>query len=66
MFMITGAVTIFVVKNYIKIENEYFYELLPGFILAAIAIILVSLITAKPSEETLQKFDESQTGYSDV
>ena len=58
--MIVGAVTIFVVKNYIKIEGEYFYELLPGFILAFIAIIVVSLITAKPSEETLQKFDESQ------
>lgn len=60
--MITGAVTIFVVKNYIKIEGEYFYELLPGFILAFIAIILVSLITTKPSQETLQKFDDSQTG----
>lgn len=58
--MIVGAVTIFVVKNYIKIEGEYFYELLPGFILAFIVIIVVSLITAKPSEETLQKFDESQ------
>lgn len=58
--MIVGAVTIFVVKNYIKIEGEYFYELLPGFILAFIAIIIVSLITAKPSEKTLQKFDESQ------
>ncbi|MDH3975073.1 MAG: sodium/proline symporter PutP [Deltaproteobacteria bacterium] len=58
--MIVGAVTIFVVKNYVKIKGEYFYELLPGFILAFIAIILVSLLTAKPSEETLQKFDESQ------
>jgi sodium/proline symporter len=58
--MIVGAVTIFVVKNYIKIEGEYFYELLPGFILAFIAIIIVSLVTEKPSEETLQKFDESQ------
>ena len=62
--MITGAATIFVVKNYIKIENEYFYELLPGFILAFIAIILVSLITVQPSEETLQKFDESQSETS--
>jgi sodium/proline symporter len=58
--MIVGAVTIFVVKNYIKIEGEYFYELLPGFILAFAAIIAVSLMTAKPSEKTLQKFDESQ------
>ena len=60
--MIAGAATIFIVKNYIKIEGEYFYELLPGFIIAFIAIILVSLITAKPSEETLQKFDESPAG----
>jgi sodium/proline symporter len=59
--MITGAATIFIVKNYIKIEGEYFYELLPGFFLAFVAIILVSLISAKPSEETLQKFDDTQT-----
>ena len=58
--MIVGAATIFVVKNYISIEGEYFYELLPGFILAFIAIIVVSLMTTKPNEETLLKFDESQ------
>ncbi len=58
--MIVGAVTVFVVKNYIKIKGEYFFELLPGFILAFIAIVIVSKLTAKPSEETLQKFDESQ------
>lgn len=58
--MITGAVTIFVVKNYVHIEGEYFYELLPGFILAFMTVIIVSLITAKPGEETLRKFDESQ------
>jgi sodium/proline symporter len=58
--MIVGAATIFIVKNYIKIEGEYFYELLPGFILAFVAIIVVSMYTAKPSEETLKKFDASQ------
>ncbi len=58
--MVVGAVTIFVVKNYIKVPGEYFYELLPGFILAFIAIVVVSMITAKPAEETLQKFDTSQ------
>lgn len=58
--MIVGAVTIFVVKNYIKIEGEYFYELLPGFILAFITVIVVSLMTTKPSEKTLSKFDEAQ------
>ena len=58
--MIVGAVTIFVVKNYIKIQGEYFYELLPGFILAFLTIVIVSLVTAKPSGKTLQKFDASQ------
>ena len=58
--MIVGAVTIFVVKNYVKIEGEYFYELLPGFILAFIAIVLVSLFTDKPREETIEKVEVSQ------
>lgn len=58
--MILGSATIFIVKNYISIEGEYFYELLPGFILAFIAVVVVSLLTKTPSEETLAKFDESQ------
>ncbi|HCY85654.1 MAG TPA: sodium/proline symporter PutP [Desulfobacteraceae bacterium] len=58
--MIVGAATIFIVKNYIKIEGEYFYELLPGFILAFAAIVIVSKFTATPSEETLAKFDDAQ------
>ncbi|MDC7233060.1 MAG: sodium/proline symporter PutP [Spirochaetales bacterium] len=57
--MISGSVTIFIIKNYISIEGEYFYELLPGFIIAFAAIVVVSLLTKKPSEETLKKFDET-------
>ena len=34
------------------------YELLPGFAAAFIAIVVVSLLTAKPDDETLQMFDE--------
>lgn len=55
--MIVGAGTIFIVKNYIKIEGEYFYELLPGFILAFTAIVVVSVLTRKPSEDTLRKIN---------
>ncbi|GAM56979.1 proline/sodium symporter putP [Vibrio ishigakensis] len=54
--MIVGAATIFVVKNYISIEGEYFYELMPAFILAFISIVVVSKLTQKPSEATLNKF----------
>ena len=55
--MVVGAVTIFVVKNYVHIEGEYFYELLPGFILAFLTIVLVSLTTREPGEKTLKDFD---------
>ncbi len=57
--MLVGAVIIFIVKNFIKIEGEYFYELLPGFILAFIAVVIVSLITAKPTKEILSIFDKT-------
>ncbi len=33
------------------------YELLPGFILSALAVIVVSLITAKPSKEVVDTFE---------
>jgi len=58
--MLSGAISIFIVKNYITIKGEYLYELLPSFFIALFAIIIVSLFTKKPSEETLIKFDESQ------
>ncbi|MFP4180492.1 MAG: sodium/proline symporter PutP [Spirochaetaceae bacterium] len=57
--MVVGSVTIYVVKNFISIEGEYFYELLPGFILAFLAIIVVSLMTEKASEKALEVFDET-------
>ncbi|WP_261817028.1 sodium/proline symporter PutP [Vibrio gallicus] len=55
--MIVGAVTIFVVKNYVSIEGEYFYELMPAFILAFISIVVVSKVTKAPSQATLQKLN---------
>lgn len=55
--MLVGAITIFVVKNYVKVEGEYLYELLPGFFLSFISIILVSLVTSIPSDETLKKLE---------
>ena len=58
--MVIGSLTIFVVKNYISIEGEYFYELLPGFILAFLAVVIVSLLTKAPSEEVLKGFDNAQ------
>lgn len=58
--MVAGSLTIFLVKNYIKIPGEYVYELLPGFVVAFIAVVVVSLFTKKPSDEVLKHFDEAQ------
>jgi len=58
--MITGSLTIFMVKNYISIEGEYFYELMPGFIVAFAAIVIVSLFTTQPDDQVLEKFDDVQ------
>jgi len=58
--MITGSATIFIVKNYITIPGEYFYELLPGFFIALFSIIIVSLLTKKPSDLTLAALDETK------
>jgi sodium/proline symporter len=58
--MVVGSVTIFVVKNFISIEGEYFYELLPGFILALAAIVVTSLLTKAPSEKVLAEYDKTQ------
>ena len=38
------------------------YELLPGFIFSLIAIVVVSLLTAEPSEEMQRDFDEATEG----
>jgi sodium/proline symporter len=64
--IITGALTIFIVKNYVSMEGEYVYELFPGFILAFIAVIIVSLFTEKPSEATLMGFDKAQEEVKSV
>jgi sodium/proline symporter len=35
------------------------YEIIPGFIACTIAIVVVSLFTAKPSSEVEAEFDEA-------
>ena len=60
--MITGGVMVFVWKYVIAVKFAgtvlEIYELLPAFILASIAIVVVSLITAEPQKEIYDEFDE--------
>jgi uncharacterized membrane protein (GlpM family) len=44
---IVGALTVAIVKNSIKLKGDYFYGLLPGFIPAFIAVVVVSLVARK-------------------
>ncbi len=45
--MILGATSIIYFKNFVSVEGEYLYELLPSFFIAFIGIVVVSLLTQK-------------------
>ncbi|GIO21690.1 sodium/proline symporter PutP [Oceanobacillus sp. J11TS1] len=55
--MIVGAVVVFA-WGYSPLA-EYLYEIVPGFILSMIVIIVVSLLTYKPNKEIEAEFDET-------
>ncbi len=57
--MIVGGVMVFVWKYLIAPMGGLLaiYELLPAFICASIAIVVVSLLTAPPSEEIVKEFE---------
>lgn len=58
--MIAGGVMVFVWKFLVRPLGGAWniYELLPAFLVALAAIIIVSLLTKAPSEEVLKEFDE--------
>lgn len=57
--MVAGGVMVFVWKYGVKPLGGVWniYELLPAFIVASIAIVAVSLMTAPPSKEICEEFD---------
>ena len=65
--MIVGGVMIFVWKYVIASLGGVFaiYELLPAFILASIAIVVVSLITKAPEKEIVDDFEAVNSGKVD-
>jgi len=62
--MITGCVMVVLWKNVIADFGGIFavYELLPAFIISSLAIVFVSLLTKKPSEEISKEFAEAVQG----
>jgi sodium/proline symporter len=61
--MIVGAVTVVVWKNWIGLG---LYEIIPGFILGTVAILLFSRIGNGPSASMLKRFDEAEREYQDA
>lgn len=56
--IIVGALTVIIWEQIPAFDAVY--EIIPGFIACAIAIIVVSLITAKPSAEIEKEFNEAK------
>ncbi len=48
--------------------SEWFnvYEMIPGFILASLAIIVVSLLSAEPENEVKQAFAKAEKAYKEA
>ena len=63
--MVSGGVMVFVWKYLIRPLGGAWdiYELLPAFIVASIFIVVVSLLTNKPSEEITKEFDEVANSF---
>ena len=57
--MITGALTVLVWHSFVKPLGGVFgvYELLPAFVFALIAIVVISLLTKEPKKEVTDEFD---------
>ena len=66
--MVIGAVVVFAWKSVIPETSEWFnvYEMIPGFILASLAIIVVSLLSAEPENEVKETFEKAEKAYKEA
>ena len=58
--IIVGGVTVVVWK---QIDTIGLYEIIPGFILATIAIVVVTLITPAPEGKVADQFDDMASRF---
>ena len=59
--MVVGAVTVIVWKNTMAATG--IYEIIPGFILSAISIVVFSLLSKAPSKDVTARFDQANDLY---
>lgn len=63
--MMTGAIVVFGWKKW-TVEGSQLhsiYEMIPGFILASLVIVITSLLTAKPEKHILDTFEQANSAY---
>lgn len=59
--MVVGAVVVIAWKN--LFASTGIYEIMPGFILSALSIVIVSLLDKKPSQIVTDRFDKANAIY---
>ena len=66
--MIVGATVVFSWKYVIPKTSEWFnvYEMIPGFALASLAIIVVSLLSGEPENEVKETFEKAERAYKEA
>jgi SSS family solute:Na+ symporter len=57
--ILTGTITVLVWAN-IKILKDFMYEMIPGFFLSLLAVVIVSNITKNPGKEVRAMFGEME------
>lgn len=54
--MVAGAATVIIWTQFDVLKN-FLYEMVPGFAVSLLAIVIVSLLTQKPSQQLQEQFD---------
>lgn len=61
--MLIGAITVIVWKQYAWLD---LYEIIPGFVFASIAIVVVSLLGRAPSPAITERFRQAEAEFKTV
>ena len=55
--IVVGGSTVLIWKNFFAFTGVY--EIIPGFILSCLAIVIVSLMDSEPEPEVVARYDEA-------
>ena len=63
--IVVGAVTVILWKNFMY-KATGIYEIIPGFTLATLSIVVVSLLGQPPSREVVERFEQADKLYKEL